>query len=145
MEHTHAHTHTPTRTHKHTHTSIHTTNHLRMHQVDDKHDDNVGTRLRLELCVPADDDGAAGSPVYVCLCMCLSVCASLCLAGFYGNAKYVKDAADLTAERSWNGCQQRSIIAPDKIYRYKSKTLVYSQDPPSSTSLPRLPAPAREH
>lgn len=49
--------------------------------MDDKHDDNVGTRLRLELCVPADDDGAAGSSVYVCLCMCLSVCVcpSVCL------------------------------------------------------------------
>lgn len=84
--------------------------------------------------MPADDDGAAGSSVYVCVCVCLcvSMYVSLCLSGFYGNAKYVKDAADLAAERSWNGCQQRSFIAPDKIYRYKSKTLVYSQDPAPS-------------
>lgn len=77
----------------------------------------------------------------LCIYIYVCVCVFLCLSGFYGNAKYVKDAADLAAKRSWNGCQQRSIIAPQTRFIDISRRHLFTDKTPyllpsPCTSLP---------
>lgn len=73
------------------------------------------------------------------LCIYICVCVFLSLSGFYGNAKYVKDAADLAAKRSWNGCQQRSIIAPQTRFIDISRRHLFTDKTPAPPSLPPAP------
>jgi len=61
---------------------------MRMHQVDDKHDDNVNACWMMMMTSPLD--------LYISLSR--SHYPSFSMSGFYGNAKYVKDAPNLTAD-----------------------------------------------